>query len=328
MERILRTFAAVIMALFVLTACGSAPDSDGEAAVDYDMEMAEGPADEAGQPQAQDESGSDLEGEPGAAERQVITTASAVVEVDDTREAVRQVVGQAAGYGGYVEAREESTDEDGTPTYASVTLRLPQENLDELLEQLEDYGDVTDLTESAQDVTGTYRDLNARIEALETSVDRLIEIMSEADSAEELLQIETTLSERQASLESLQADLNALEDQVSLSTLHIQFSTEPITEVDREGFIGGLQSGWNGLVTFINGFLVGAGVLVPWLAVLAVPVVVILLLLRRYRRKRAARRPAPAPQPEHSENPHQQETAEPAAAPHPDPDQGPERGRA
>lgn len=285
MERILRTLAVLLVALFALAACGSANHSDsGAAEADYDMEAAE----DAGGSQVEDRSGADLEGEAGAAERQVITTASAVVEVDDTREAVRRAVAEATGYGGYVEEREESTDEGGTPTYASVTLRLPQENLEELLEQLEDYGDVTDLSESAQDVTSTYRDLNARIEALETSVDRLIEIMAEADSAEELLQIETTLSERQASLESLQAELNALEDQVSLSTLYIRFSTEPITEVDREGFMGGLQSGWNGLVKFINGFLVVAGALVPWFAILAVPGVVIFLLLRRRRAKRVA----------------------------------------
>ncbi|WP_191089856.1 DUF4349 domain-containing protein [Nesterenkonia ebinurensis] len=320
MERILKSFTALLLALFLLSACGSALDSDDGAVADHDMEVADDAAEAAPEEaQDQDASGGVLEGGTSAAERQVITTASAVVEVDDTREAVRQVVGLATGYGGYVEAREESTDDDGEPVYASVTLRLPQDNLDELIEQLNDYGEVTDLTESAQDVTSTYRDLNARINALETSVDRLIEIMSEADSAEELLQIETTLSERQASLESLQAELNALEDQISLSTVHISFTTEPITEVDRDGFMGGLQSGWNALVGFINGFLVVAGALVPWLAVLAVPGVVVLLLLHRHRKKRAAN-----PRPAASEQPAVQEDPEPGAADYSKQPAGPE----
>lgn len=209
-------------------------------------------------------------------------------------------MGRTTGYGGYVEDRSERTDTDGNHTRASLTLRLPAENLPEMLEQLEELGEVNEITESAQDVTGTVRDLDARIGALETSVDRLLEIMAEADTAEDLLRVEQDLSERQASLESLQAERNALGDQVAMSTLQVELSTEPITEVDADGFLGGLQSGWNGLVSVTNALLIGLGTIVPWLPVIVVPVLAIWLLVRwgrrRTQRKWAAQQASAVPQ--------------------------------
>ena len=120
------------------------------------------------------------------------------------------------------------------------------------------------------------------------SVDRLLEIMEEADSAEDLLAVETTLSERQADLEALTAQREALSDQVALSTLHLQLVGEAPREVEADGFLGGLQTGWNGLVSTLNALLVTAGALLPWLLVLLPPAALLLWALRRRRRRRSA----------------------------------------
>lgn len=318
MGRGLRWFAVLMIALLALAACGSlAEEGSDDSVAPQGGDAAEQEAADADQAQEEDSAESDLAGEGDSEpDRQVITTAYAAVEVDDTSEAVADLLGRTTGYGGYVEDRSERTDTDGNPTRASLTLRLPAENLPEMLESLEDLGDVSELSESAQDVTGTVRDLDARIEALETSVDRLIEIMSEADTAEDLLQVETTLSQRQADLEALQADRNALGDQVSMSTLQVELSTEPITEVEADGFLGGLQTGWNGLVSTANVLLVAAGALLPWLAVFAVPVGAVVLLIRRRGKRRALpaeARPHSKPPAESSES--EQESGSETAGP-------------
>lgn len=305
----MRWFTALMFALVVLTACGSGEDtadSDGSSQqTEAEYGSADGDAAEAADDQRaqDDDAGSDLAGEGAEdSERQVITTAYAAVEVDDTSEAVAELLSRTTGYGGYVEDRSERTDTDGNPTRASLTLRLPAENLSELLEQLEVLGDVSELSESAQDVTGTVRDLDARIDALETSVDRLIEIMAEADTAEDLLQVETTLSQRQADLEALQAERSALGDQVAMSTLQVELSTEPITEVEADGFLGGLQSGWNGLVTTANALLVVAGTALPWLVIALIPGLGLYLVLRRRGiRRRRTKMAADQPEPAHAE---------------------------
>lgn len=333
MGRGLKWFAALLLALLALTACsggGGADDSSGSAGAGYDSVEEAAPEAADGDQAQDDDAGADLAGDSAEdSERQVITTAYAAVEVDDTSEAVAELLSRTTGYGGYVEDRSERTDTDGTATRASLTLRLPAENLAGMLEALEELGDVSELSESAQDVTGTVRDLDARIEALETSVDRLIEIMAEADTAEDLLQVETTLSQRQADLEALQAERNALGDQVAMSTLQVELSTEPITEVEADGFLGGLQSGWNGLVATANALLVVAGTALPWLLVAAVPVLGLYLLLRRRRIRRfqlktADQEPNPTQQEQNDDDaPETEISAEEAPGPDPEEDERP-----
>ncbi|WP_300344122.1 DUF4349 domain-containing protein [Nesterenkonia sp.] len=292
MSAFLRLLAAAAAVCLLLAGCGSGADESRSDSAAGDMAAPE-VADEA----AAEQESADLagEGEP-AADRQVITNAYAEVEVREASEAAEEVLSWTDQASGYVESRRERTDDDGRTTHASLTLRVPADSLAGLLEDLDELGEVTELSETARDVTSAVRDLDARIEALETSVDRLLEIMEESGSAEELLQVETTLSERQADLEALVAERDSLTDRVDMSTLELELVTADYTAVQAGGFLGGLQQGWNALISTANVLLVALGAALPWLAVLAVPAVVVLLLIRRRLRRRTAERPAPPEQ--------------------------------
>ena len=287
MEGTWRWVVAAAAVFLLIIGCGAGTDAergaDEAAEADHGAAASDASAGD-GQHDAADQAGNDPEGEASAeTDRDVITTAYAAVEVDEPEAAVEELLDRTSSYGGHVEQRRQSTDEAGNPQHAALTLRVPADNLSSLLQDLPEIGEVSEISESARDVTGTVRDLEARIDALQTSVDRLLEILSDSETAEELLQVETTLSERQADLEALQVRRNDLSDQVAMSTLELQLSTEPITEVQADGFLGGLQSGWNVLVSAANALLVAAGAMLPWLVVLAVPGAVVILLLRRRR---------------------------------------------
>src|SRR5690606_37616842 len=94
-----------------------------------------------------------------------------------------------------------------------------------------------------------------------------------------------------------------LNDQVSLSTIHLSLTTEPVVEVDDSPntFLDGLETRWNGLVGFVSVLLVVLGVLLPWLMVLAVITFAIIGAFRArrsYVKNRAqAGTPVPAPPP-------------------------------
>lgn len=228
-----------------------------------------------------------------AEQRQVIVTADASVQVEDPAAAADQVAALAEAVGGRVEGREEYAGGEDFSGSATLVLRIPADELSGVLEDLDDIGTVVSVTQSEQDVTGTVVDLDARIAALETSTDRLLEIMATAEDTGDLLATETQLSERQAELEALQAQRDALADQVALSTLTVSLNTEPVTAVAaRGGFLGGLESGWNALVSFVGALLVALGALLPWLVALGGPALIVLLVLRK-RRRRAAPTPTP-----------------------------------
>lgn len=220
-------------------------------------------------------------------ERQIITTAQATVQVDDPAGSAESLAQLVTGLGGRVDDRHTWAGDDAeeTPPRASITLRVPSEDLTTVIEDLAELGDVLEVSQSSEDVTQQVVDIDARIEALRTSTDRLREIMAEASDSADLLEAETALSERQAELESYLSQREALADQVAMSTLTVELQPTAAAEVGTSGFAGGLSSGWNALLAFLSTVLVIAGALVPWVAVIGIPVAAVLLVLRRRRRR-------------------------------------------
>lgn len=243
------------------------------------------------------------------ADRDIITTASATVTVDEAADvdaAARAIGNSAVAHGGYVEALDVGSSGSGSPVApmeggivydtmpypvptdgAWVTVRVPADQLASVVDDLDAVGEVTASSVNRQDVTEQTVDLQARIDAAQASVDRLTDLMAQAESVADLIAAEAALSERQALLESYQQQLEMLDDQVAMSTLSVTVVPEivPVT-ADPAGFGDGLAAGWNGLVATLNGIVVALGFLLPWLAVAAVAALVVWGVVRLVRRRR------------------------------------------
>lgn len=233
---------------------------------------------------AQGASGSapaDLSTQPVDADRSVITTGSATVTVDDPADAALELAEWTEDRGGRVDQR---TDRDESST---LTVRVPAGEVTAALEKLRDLGEVESSSISKVDVTSEVVDLDARIEALQTSVDRLNQLITSAATTSEVIEAETQLTYRQAELQGLRAQRDSIGDEVDLSTLEVRLQADRAApSVEPGGFLGGLEKGWNALVNAVNGVVEGLGVLVPWLGVTAV-VLVLVGLVRRFRRRRS-----------------------------------------
>ena len=242
-------------------------------------------------------------GEPEAApddtdaDRQVVTTATASVAVEDPADGAQRVSELVESVGGRVDERTEqaASGENGVEgAMADLVVRVPAAELTGLLADLEDLGDVASVSVSRSDVTAKSVDLDARISALRTSVARLQALMDGAATTEALLAAEEALSERQEQLESLQSQQALLADQVELSTLrvHLQpFGVAPVGGPD--GFVDGLGTGWGALVTTLGAAVIVLGILLPWLAVAALVATGVLVPLRLMRRRAAVVAPVP-----------------------------------
>jgi hypothetical protein len=244
----------------------------------------------------------DLGGPAGAPEntdtdRQVVTTASASLVVEDPADGAQQVSELVESAGGRVDERNEqaASGKNGLEgAFADLVVRVPADALTDLLADLEDVGDVANVSVSRSDVTSTAVDLDARISALQTSVARLQGLMAGATSTEDLLAAERELSDRQAELESLQSQRALLADQVELSTLSVHLEPFGVaTPGGPDGFFDGLGTGWRALVATVAAAAVVLGVLLPWAGIAAVVTAGILVPLRLSRRRTAAPGPPP-----------------------------------
>lgn len=226
------------------------------------------------------------------ADRRLIHIADLTVRVEDVAEASQEAKELAVTAGGHVASESLSTPTGGTPE-AYLTLRIPNEGYEGALEDLAGLGDRSDLNRSVEDVTGEVADVESRIESAETALETLRGYLEEADDVDELLRVEREIQDRQAELEAFQARLKTLEDQTTLSTVNLTLVPPQsyIEEPPEEGigFLGGLERGWLALVSVFEGLAVAVGWLLPFAAVLAVPVTALVWWLRR--RRRAAHAP-------------------------------------
>lgn len=224
---------------------------------------------------------------------QIITNVDLTVTVTKPLTAADDAAAIASRFGGSVSYRSENAATEHSPGSAQLTLRIPSAKLTQALEEIKELGTARDTSIYEMDVTAQSQDLTARITALQTSVDRLLTLMSQATSTENLLAVESALSERQANLESLQSQKRNLDDQVQLSTVNLYLVSEKDTPAaDPDTFWTGLVTGWNAFVGFWAAVVVALGVVAPWLIAAGLITAIVLIWVRLARRRKATTKEA------------------------------------
>ena len=212
-------------------------------------------------------------GEPPKDQRDVVKTASMTITVSSSSAAADRAAVIVEDAGGRVDRRSEDAGSGRGRATAAVVLRVPAAKLDDVMRQLKTLGTVQSAETSSEDVTAQRVDLDARIKALQTSVDRLLGIMRDAKDPDALIKAEGALSERQAELDSLRAQREQLGARIEYSTIDVDFVAEQIGGPEPgqyHGFFGQVERGWDGLVSVAGHFVMLFGLMLPWLGVFAV----------------------------------------------------------
>jgi outer membrane murein-binding lipoprotein Lpp len=219
-----------------------------------------------------------------AADRQVISTGWATITADDPIDAAEDAVRIVEGAGGRVDGRSEQAPVDDALGQVTLTLRIPSATFNSTLDQLKELGRDISVETSATDVTTQTQDLDARIAALTTSVDRLLGLLASAGTTAELIEVETALASRQGELDSLQAQRRGLADQVSMATLTLTLVSEAEAPPQApDTFWDSVVAGLAAFAAFFTAAFLALGYAVPWLVLLGV-IVLVLVLVRRRRR--------------------------------------------
>ncbi|WP_062287836.1 DUF4349 domain-containing protein [Demequina phytophila] len=276
--------ASLLAAAFGLAGCSSGADSSF-AGTDEEQSSVDG---------AESDSGGDggaISADSPSGDRALIVTGEMYMTVEDPIAAADDATGIVEDAGGRVDARSETAPQTYDGGSAHLTLRIPAPELDPVVEELRSLGTVDEFSTSSADVTREVDDLAAQISTLRASTARIEALLDDAADIKDIITLEDELDSRQAELESLEARQRGLDDQVSMSTIDLSLTTEPVVFVDDSPrtFWSGLASGWDALTAFVSGALVVTGVLIPWLAVAALIAAVVVGLVRASRTRKAAK---------------------------------------
>jgi hypothetical protein len=160
----------------------------------------------------------------------------------------------ATAIGGFVASTQTQSAASGMPAQGTITLQVPEANFNAVLAEVRGLGRVASLTTSANDVTGQYVDLQARITALQDSRQQYLEIMAKATTVGGILAVQEQLQNLQGQLEQLQGQLQLLDNQTTYATLAVTLSQKVVTPPPPRPE-SGLLKAWHAAVGgFVAGF--------------------------------------------------------------------------
>lgn len=229
-------------------------------------------------------------------DRKLIKTVNISAETEDLDTLMGDLTEAIAAAGGYVENQ---TIHNGSSyskyrsRSATLTVRVPAEKLEEFVDKVAGSANVVSQEASMDDVTLTYVATESRIEALQTEQKRLLELMEQAETMSDLLEVEARLTEVRYELESVTTQMNILANQVNYSTVELYIDeVKEYTPVEEETFwqriSGGFMDSLKGIVDGTVDFTVFVLSNLPYLVLIAVGITVLFLIIRRrYRKKKA-----------------------------------------
>ena len=302
MKKYLSLLLSLALLAALLTGCGSA----GKSAVSYDSGMVEyAVSDEAAMAPAEGAAMKNTAADTGSTQlpqnRKWIVTVNLTAETDDL-DALRSALDEKiAALNGYVEDQSvyNGSIYDSGRRYrsANLTVRIPADSIDAFLQDVGGLANIVRQNKSIEDVTLSYVATESRLKALETEEARLLELLSQAETMTDLLEIEARLSEVRSELENYASQKRLYDNQIDYATIYIAIeevqeytpTEEPsLWERIRDGFKDNLEGVGEGLLDVLVWFIVS----IPTLVVLAVVVLILVLIVRRIRRRRKAKKTA------------------------------------
>lgn len=302
-----RYFAGILAGLMMLSAVGCGASSKNAATTEMSaMDMAEAPQAEewiAEEAAAEYEAGAGAITSENGIEavktdsRKLIKTVYLEMQTKEFDSVLDGLTKKVAEMEGYIE----SSSISGNSYYyestrsAYYTVRVPSDRLDEFVEVVGGLGNVTHKNESVEDVTLQYVDTESRKKALETEQERLLELLGQAENMEDLLAIESKLSEVRYELENYGSQLRMLDNRIDYCTVNVDIiEVERFTEVKERTFFEEVSDRFgDSLYTVgrgLRGFTVGFLGSLPILAVWAVIIVIIVLVVKRVTKGRGEKK--------------------------------------
>ena len=303
-----KTIAIGIAALIMATAIGcgssnssmsknmkadSAPAAEAGGVYDYDS-YTEEVATESGEAASVSESDAASNTE----KRKLITNIDMSVETREFDQLITFLKNRTAELGGYVESESITNNSyynSNSSRSGSMKLRVPEDKLEGFMNEVSEKSNIKNQYRTVTDVTLTYADLESHKKALQAEQDQLLALMEKAETIEEILQIQSQLTDVRYQIESMESQLRTFDNQINYSTIDvdiyevIEYTPEdPVTfgERARQGFMDNLE----GVGDFFVNIILAIITHIPVLVVLVVFGIIIFAIVKAAQKKNLKKR--------------------------------------
>lgn len=235
----------------------------------------------------------------------LIRRASARLQTDDFSAAEAALNALVVEQGGYYES---AAVEGGgyydrnAARYGSYVIRVPRQAYDTFLSGVDGVGYVVSLNQSSEEIGEVYFDTEARLRTQQTKQTRLLALLEQAATMEDIIDLENALSEVEYQIEQYSTELRRYDSLVDYATIGVElYEVRRLSDgagtADRLGtrISTALSEGAQGAGEALGNVIVWCAYHLIALLVLAAAAAMVLAVCLRRRKKRAAPPAASAP---------------------------------
>lgn len=222
--------------------------------------------------------------------RKIIKNATLSFETKTYDEFMNLLEQCITGLGGYIESQEAYSGgiySSRNTRNSNIIARIPADNYNRFMNDVCNIGTVTYRSESSSDVTMSYVDTESRIKSLETEYNALLEILDKATSLDDVIMLQSRISEVTYQLESYKSQIRKYDDLISYCTVNIDVSevwreTQNIEVMSfGERIVSGLKDTFYDISEDLTDFSVWLITSLPYIIIWCVVILVMIFVIRR-----------------------------------------------
>lgn len=302
MKRRILAAVLILLMLVTLTACGGAKSEEaydsiasGGGAV-MEESKAEAPMAETAPMEPLGDYAADIEYENGqsqsqtqspVSDRKFIITAWMELETTEFDAAVGGLTELVAEYEGYFENSSVANHRSGA-RWANYTARIPAERYEAFMNEAGTLCHETWRESNAEDITEAYYDTEGRLKTQQIKLERLQALLAQAEAMEDIITIESAISETEWQIDNLSGTLRHYDSKVNYATVSInlqevyKFSdVETVPETFGERLSRSFNRGISNFVDAMEDLAVSFAYSWMWWLITAVVIIVVVRVVHK-----------------------------------------------
>lgn len=220
----------------------------------------------------------------------IIYTAKLTLESKEFDKSFEEVTKIVSEIGGYFEDQS-VYDQGGSARSASMTIRVPKDQFQNVLERLKGVAHVTFSNQSAENVSKEYYDMQSRLDTANIKLERLQGLMKDAVDMADIIEIENAIADVEWEIDYYSGILKDYDALIDYSTISVELqevleltdtSPEPVSFGARlkNAFVYGFENIGDSLVDFVEWFVGN----IVWIAVIAAAIIIAVKVIKKKRR--------------------------------------------
>lgn len=158
----------------------------------------------------------------GAAQKMVIKNISISISTNDLSGKIEQITALAEDAGGYIESSDvKMKGTDKIPEKASINARIPEAEIDKIIETFKTEGDIVSWDIKTRDISKSYNNTAEELDSLRQYEQQLAGLLQKSEDTTEIIQIQKELYDIRQEINNLENQLACWDEDMGLSYVSI-----------------------------------------------------------------------------------------------------------